>query len=327
MHKLTVTLEQHTPLLHFQPTQEGATLRASEIKPRFDKFIFSELGSGNIKNGIEIAKQKGWVIGQPGHEALGYKMKINPKDKINYNLNVVNQLNNNQQQFNEIGQKLYTTTLYPNIMSNIGGKTVDNITNFSFYKEVCITIQCINEELCSYLKEKKNKFFNKRNFGNRTSKGFGSFTVKNSDLFVPDYQLIFRIDTFNKKDSILYKNLFSLIEKIWGKLKKNNKNNDDERSVLLGEKIGNDWERIPSPIFFKPIIDKYSDYWDIQLQIFFNEDLFNNTNLVKKEFVKKIDKFIEEYNDDIRNTQEIFENILNTRIIEGEYEDELLIIE
>lgn len=39
MHKLTVTLKQHTPLIHFQHSQEGATLRASEVKPKLDKFI------------------------------------------------------------------------------------------------------------------------------------------------------------------------------------------------------------------------------------------------------------------------------------------------
>jgi hypothetical protein len=38
MAKLIVKLEQHTPLIHFQHTQDGATLRATEFKPRFDKF-------------------------------------------------------------------------------------------------------------------------------------------------------------------------------------------------------------------------------------------------------------------------------------------------
>ena len=37
MKTLTVTLKQHTPLIHFQPGQCGATLRASEVKPNLDK--------------------------------------------------------------------------------------------------------------------------------------------------------------------------------------------------------------------------------------------------------------------------------------------------
>lgn len=39
MKTIPVRLKQHTPLLHFQSTQDGATLRASEVKPRFDAFL------------------------------------------------------------------------------------------------------------------------------------------------------------------------------------------------------------------------------------------------------------------------------------------------
>lgn len=39
MKTLKVTLKQHTPLIHFQHDQYGATLRASEVKPKLDKFI------------------------------------------------------------------------------------------------------------------------------------------------------------------------------------------------------------------------------------------------------------------------------------------------
>jgi hypothetical protein len=43
MTQLEVTLKQHTPLIHFQHEQEGATLRASEVKPKLDRFILKEL--------------------------------------------------------------------------------------------------------------------------------------------------------------------------------------------------------------------------------------------------------------------------------------------
>ena len=44
MHTLTIKLNQHTPLIHFQHDQIGATLRASEVKPKLDKYIISRLG-------------------------------------------------------------------------------------------------------------------------------------------------------------------------------------------------------------------------------------------------------------------------------------------
>ena len=45
MHTLTVKLKQHTPLIHFQHSQQGATLRASEVKPKLDRFILAKLGT------------------------------------------------------------------------------------------------------------------------------------------------------------------------------------------------------------------------------------------------------------------------------------------
>ena len=40
---LTLKVKQHTPIIHFQSCQKGATLRATELKPKLDKFVISEL--------------------------------------------------------------------------------------------------------------------------------------------------------------------------------------------------------------------------------------------------------------------------------------------
>ena len=37
--KIKFTLKQHTPIIHFQSEQAGATLRATELKPKLDKFL------------------------------------------------------------------------------------------------------------------------------------------------------------------------------------------------------------------------------------------------------------------------------------------------
>lgn len=57
MSKFVIKLRQHTPLIHFQWAQEGAGLRATEVKPKLDKFI-------NQKKGEEK------------NQALNYKMRI-----------------------------------------------------------------------------------------------------------------------------------------------------------------------------------------------------------------------------------------------------------
>ena len=41
--KLELKLRAQTPLIHFQHAQVGATLRASEVKPKLDKFIIGKL--------------------------------------------------------------------------------------------------------------------------------------------------------------------------------------------------------------------------------------------------------------------------------------------
>ena len=38
-YKLTMKLEAQMPMIHFQSEQNGATLRASEMKPKFDKYL------------------------------------------------------------------------------------------------------------------------------------------------------------------------------------------------------------------------------------------------------------------------------------------------
>jgi hypothetical protein len=77
MKTLTITLKQHTPLIHFQHSQKGATLRATEVKPKLDRFVLTALGNGNYEAGIEEAKNKGWLIGKKcEHPALNYKIRI-----------------------------------------------------------------------------------------------------------------------------------------------------------------------------------------------------------------------------------------------------------
>ncbi len=41
--KRTITLAQNTPIIHFQHDHAGATLRATEVKSKLDKFIIKDL--------------------------------------------------------------------------------------------------------------------------------------------------------------------------------------------------------------------------------------------------------------------------------------------
>ncbi len=184
MYKLEVKLKQHTPLIHFQHDQEGATLRASEVKPKLDKFILTQIGGGNYEKGRAEAKAKGWLVGKGDHPALDYKMRIelgNLSSKNEY-------LFASYLKRDKIGE-----------LEKLGIKAIGNTTFFAQEKEngkirekedwdkigkkgllwddVSLCIFSLNNDLISCLQGKIANFFICTNFGTRSDKGFGSFTV------------------------------------------------------------------------------------------------------------------------------------------------------
>ena len=75
MYTLKFTLKQHTPLIHFQHDQAGATLRASEVKPKLDRFIIDAYGLA--VNGKPKEEYKKYFIGEgKNNMVLDYQMRI-----------------------------------------------------------------------------------------------------------------------------------------------------------------------------------------------------------------------------------------------------------
>jgi hypothetical protein len=120
MYKLEFTLKQHTPLIHFQHDQSGATLRATEVKPKLDFFImkkllddpsipdhkisemFMERALTKISDGIDHPWKK-WLAGKGRNEhvALDYKLRFESQPGIQYLIS--SRLS--QKQKNAIGSK------------------------------------------------------------------------------------------------------------------------------------------------------------------------------------------------------------------------------
>ncbi|MGI6370624.1 MAG: hypothetical protein GX372_06725 [Ignavibacteria bacterium] len=179
MTPLTITLKQHTPLIHFQHDQDGATLRASEVKPKLDRFILTKLGENpdqdeisviqkewedkedkkenegkNFSNlttyekGILIAKYRDWLIGEGEHPALNYKMRIIDSDNRNLN-----------EREGEV------VIIPPN-------KEKTLISN-----DIKLYIIASQEPLRDYIEQHIEDFFIYNSFGKRNNKGFGNFYV------------------------------------------------------------------------------------------------------------------------------------------------------
>ena len=186
MHKLEFTLRQHTPLIHFQHDQEGATLRATEVKPKLDRFILERLGNGSYEDGLDVARKKEWMIGkQNTSESLNYKIDFEGIDEEDFSLKTSQKEVWNETEKKKV--KVWKTEDYPLLLANMGGKiTKQELKNFVVYETVNSSIITFESKLLETIKRDLPLFFFKNNFGNRQNKGFGSFYLDEKDSLYQD---------------------------------------------------------------------------------------------------------------------------------------------
>jgi len=147
--KFEVTLKQHTPIIHFQSDQSGATLRATELKPKLDRFLLEQV------EGIPFKENAN------GHRSLDYKVKIEAKPEMS-DTETINPRNGR-------------TIPNPLFFGNMGdGKK----KRFSMASTLKIEFFSFNSEVLKAIKYNFEAFLANTNFGTRQSKGFGSFYFK-----------------------------------------------------------------------------------------------------------------------------------------------------
>ncbi len=149
--KVKFTLRQHTPMIHFQAKQSGATLRASELKPRFDKFLkeFSKQSSN-----FRIDKEK---------SALKYKIAIWAKESK------ANDISKDELFFGMIRPKGVSQEEWEVKKKHFLSNKIIEVEFFSF-----------NKELLEIITKAFPLFIATHNFGTRKSKGYGSFYLEAS---------------------------------------------------------------------------------------------------------------------------------------------------
>lgn len=160
-------LKQHTMLLHFQD-ESDACLRASEVKPKLDRFIVKKLkGKDNLKK-----IHPSWIQAEHQNEkdvALKYRMTIKraPGAKI-----IKYGASDLQYEIPKI--------FYGNMSdgsNNSNKKTGVFFINETDESSLILTITCFDKDLESCIDKNIAEFFAVTNFGTMQSKGFGSFTV------------------------------------------------------------------------------------------------------------------------------------------------------
>lgn len=168
---LTFNLKQHTPMLHFQASQQGATLRASDVKPRFDRWLIDQ------KLKWDFEKCKKYLIGYPGdpeEKGLSEKVKSERKRAISLLKKKF------ESGFRALNYKMRISICSDNkdVLNGVPmyfARNAEPIFNQDALKLEIIPLCQFNE-----LKEENlREFFNTFNFGTRSSKGYGSFTDSN----------------------------------------------------------------------------------------------------------------------------------------------------
>lgn len=146
-HILHLTIYQHTSLIHFQANRGnvGATLRATELKPKLDKYLLNKFPG--VVDPYVMKKQS---------TALDYKVRIAPAQPAE-----VSDIPNRD----------------PLFFGNMGDDHEYKVF-IDHDREIKVTFICKDTNkapLLDIIKKNFYKFLEETNFGTRQSKGFGSF--------------------------------------------------------------------------------------------------------------------------------------------------------
>jgi hypothetical protein len=199
-YRLKIKLKQHTPLIHFQYEQAGATVRATELKPKLDKFLIKK--SGEIKDKYLIGSEK---------SALNYKVKI--KNVVNQrilDIETDREDRNGRPLFDKRGKKRKDS--FPAFFANMGSDS--DIKKFSMCDCLTVEIFSFSDDLLNMIKKHFCDFISVTNFGTRQSKGFGSFYIhEGDDLFkLPEMKYHFYGEADSDTEHGEFKQLFESID-------------------------------------------------------------------------------------------------------------------
>ncbi len=138
-------LRQVTPMWHFQPKEKRCCLRASEVKPKLDRFL----------------REKGLTLkgnGNVGQKSFDYKLSFVAPDE------------------NPVLDKFKSPLFFGNTRKKNDDSRNDK--QAVFYKnEIIVNIFSFNELVLNEIDKNIREFFLTTSFGTRQDKGFGCFVI------------------------------------------------------------------------------------------------------------------------------------------------------
>ncbi len=141
--KLEFTLKQHTPIIHFQHEQSGATLRSTELKPKFDDYL------------------------EKVDKSLPFKEHHNNQKSLDYKVKVIS---------NPKGNKTIEFEKYPPLYfgNQRGSKPKQKVIG----SDITIEFFSFDSKIIKAIDKHFEAFLAHTNFGTRQSKGYGCFYIK-----------------------------------------------------------------------------------------------------------------------------------------------------
>ncbi|MCK6130519.1 hypothetical protein [Parvimonas micra] len=170
--KITFTLKQVTPIIHFKGEKD--TLRGTDLKPRFDKFLNLVIDEKEKKD-LLLKKSKD---DNEQIDAFDYKIKIS---KIGKNLNC--------------NQYLKNRKIIGAYFGDLGKSSKDSdkpAYELSFYKNINVEFIVNNGRLKTEIKKWFPKFMVFNTFGTRKNKGYGYFLPEKCNISISNLESIIK---------------------------------------------------------------------------------------------------------------------------------------
>lgn len=207
--KITFILKQITPIIHFKGEKD--TLRGSDLKPRFDKFL----------NLVIDEKEK--------KDLLLKKSKDNNEqtDAFDYKIRIIKGESDNTEQYLKKGKIIGA------YFGDLGKSSKDSdkpAYELSFYKNINVEFIVNNGRLKTEIKKWFPKFMVFNTFGTRKNKGYGYFLPEKCNISISNLESIIK----EISDKYCYKGKSYLgVYKIEFSEKKKNYNNKEFNHLNL----------------------------------------------------------------------------------------------
>lgn len=180
MKRIEFKLRQHTPIIHFQAGDMGAILRASEVKPKLDRYLIQQLVKKRAKQkkGVESNPLQKWCIPNQD-EALDYKLSFVPDMEANHKIFLPISSTIKKEILPDGVEILPRSPYFANEEYIKEGEEQWSEVRYAIqYNENIQGVICSkHEDLCAEVEKHLEGFFLRHNFGARQTKGFGSFTL------------------------------------------------------------------------------------------------------------------------------------------------------